>query len=248
LGKYFRFLWEEKDLLVIEGWFPEVAVSRKLYEERYRIAASDEDADRRLVQLMGASALAAVSLSDRESWGWTVSFADDPMGYFVGVEPEGMLCGRVREAERDRNTVYVQRQKASEPMTQSYFEPETSGPAAVVQQYFEQTVQVETRVALDGDASGVLVQALPNGRLDDLEHLDDQGLLALSRKLSSEKILKPMGEVLIFYECRCDDEMVLNMVAALSEDARREVWGDETQLSVECPRCGRGYEIQRPLH
>ena len=248
LGKYFRYLWEEKDLLIVEGRFSEVAVSRRLYEERHGVVVADASADKKLVELMGAAALAAVSLADRESWGWTVTFEDAPFGYFVGVEPEGMICGRVREADTTKNAALIQRQKAPAPLTQSHFEPRTADPAATVQQYFEQSVQVKTRIVLDEEASGVLVQSLPGGRFEAVSGMEDAELLALLRKLAADQVLKPVGEVLVFYECRCDDEMVLNMVTSLPEKERREIFGDGNTLTMECPRCGRTYEIQRPLH
>ena len=248
LGKYFRYLWEEKDLLVVEGRFAEVAVSRQLYEAQYPIADRPGEADRVLVPLMGAAALAAVSLADRESWGWTITFEDDPLGYFVGVEPEGMICGSARAAESEKRSAYVQRQQPKGKMTQSYFEPVSSDPVAAVARYFDQTVQVKTRIAVTDDASGVLVQALPGGRFEAVADLDSPALVAMCRELISADALKPVGEVLIFYDCRCNDEMILNMITSLPEAQRREVWGEETHLDVECPRCGRRYEIQRPFH
>jgi hypothetical protein len=249
LGKYYRYLWEEMNLLVVIGHFSEVAVSRRLYEERYGIAPISESVDGTLVRLMGASALAAVSLSDRESWGWTVTFGNAPVGYFVGLEPEGMICGRVKAAEPDRNIAYVQRQKQSAPMTESFFEPVSADPAEMVTQYFTQTVQIETRVLLEEEGFGVLVQSLPGGRFETVAELTHNEFMSFIKKKIDEGAFKPVGEVLIFYECRCDDEMVLNMVTSLPEAQSREVWGEEdATLTIECPRCGRSYEIQRPIH
>lgn len=248
LGKYFRYLWEEKDLLIVAGQFSEVAVSRQLYEEQYPLADRPDKSDRVLVPLMGAAALAAVSLADRESWGWTITFENDPLGYFVGVEPEGMICGSARAAESGKCGAYVQRQQPKGKMTQSYFEPVSSDPVAAVERYFEQTVQVKTRIAVTDDTSGVLVQALPGGRFEAVDDLDSPALIAMCREMIAAEKLKPVGEVLIFYDCRCNDEMILDMITSLPEAQRREVWGEETRLNVECPRCGRAYEIQRPFH
>lgn len=248
LGKYFRYLWEEKDLLIVVGSFPEVALSRQLYNDRHKIAPLEHDAYMQLTQLMGAAALAAVSLADRESWGWTLTTAGSDLGFFVGVEPEGMICGRVSPSEPEKITAYVQRQKGKAPMTQSLFEPEDPNPSAAVAQYFEHSVQTQTRIMLDEDASGILVQALPEGDLGAVRMFSDGALMAEIRRMADEEMLKPVGEVLIFYECRCDDEMVLNMMTSLPKADRKAVWGDERSLSIECPRCGRVYEITRPLH
>lgn len=248
LGKYFRYIWEEKDLLIVVGNFPEVALSRRLYDERHQIAPLEHDATMQLTQLMGAAALAAVSLADRESWGWTLTTVGSDLGFFVGVEPEGMICGRVSPSEPEKIGAYVQRQKGKAPVTQSFFEPDAPDPFAAVAQYFEQSVQTQTRIVLEEDASGILVQGLPGGDFGAVRQFSNGALMDEIHRMADEKLLKPVGEVLIFYECRCDDEMVLNMITSLPESERRAVWGDERSLSIECPRCGRGYEINRPLH
>ena len=58
--------------------------------------------------------------------------------------------------------------------------------------------------------------------------------------------VKPAGEVLIFYECRCSDEMISRMVENMSAPDRQEMFGDLLQLEIECPRCGRKYAVTRP--
>lgn len=244
VGKYYRYLWEEKGLLTVLGHFEEVAVSRRLYEERHRIPTTVAGDDV-LNRIMGAAALAAVSLSERESWGWTITLPGSPFGFFCGVEPEGMICGRVRPSENDKGAIYVQRQKGNEPMTQSFFEPGTDNPVQAVARYFEQAVQVGTRIALDTSCSGVLLQALPGGQLSAVAEIGEEQLIEQMREMAERKQLSPVGEVLIFYECRCDDDMILNMVTKLPEPQRHALWGDEKELRVECPRCGREYVVGR---
>ena len=43
----------------------------------------------------------------------------------------------------------------------------------------------------------------------------------------------------------CDDSVIRDMFAALPEGSREELWDGAETLEVECPRCGRGYEIRR---
>jgi hypothetical protein len=247
LGKYYRYLWEDTSLFVILGYFPEVAVSKKLYEERYGIKPVQKEAESSLHALMGACALAAVSLADRETWGCTMTLPGSDFGFFCAVEPEGVITATVRPTPPDRAAAYVQRQKGTAPMTQSLLEPKSADPVKVVEQYFNQAVQTETRIVLDADASGVLVQALPGGNFAAVSTLEEDLLLDLCRQSASRGDFKPMGEVLIFYECRCDDQIILNMITALPETERRAIWGDLPSLSIECPRCGREYTVERTL-
>lgn len=245
LGKYYRYLWEDPQLMVIIGYFPKVLVSKKLYEQQHGIKPPSDATKPVLHRFMGACALAAVSLADRESWGWTVTLPGSDVGFFCGMEPEGIITARVRPAPSARRALYVQRQKGKQPMTQSLLEPELSDPAAAVTLYFEQTAQLETRIALDDECSGVLVQPLPGGRFDEVKKLPDDKLLELCRQTAGRGELSPMGEVLVFYECRCDDQMILDMLTALPETERAALWGDLPSITVECPRCGREYTIQR---
>ena len=245
LGKYYRYLWEDTQLLAVIGYFPEVLVSKRLYEERHNIRTTRPDALPTLHRLMGATTLAAVSLSERESWGWTVTLPGMDVGFFCGVEPEGIVSAQIRTAPSARQTVYVQRRKGAAPMTQSVFEPLSDDPVAAVKRYFDQAVQLETRIVLDGENSGVLVQPLPGGQFSTVKDLEDGKLIELFRQMASRGELEPVGEVVLFYECRCNDQMILDMITTLPQADREAVWGDETSLTIECPRCGREYTLER---
>ena len=245
LGKYYRYLFKDANLLVVIGYFEEGMRSKTLYEERYGIVPASGEAGRALEEIMAAAALAAVSLSDRESLGFTLTLSGSPHGFFCGVEPEGMICGTVCPSDADRNAAYVQRQKGKEPITQSYYQPNTDDPVTAVEAYFDQSVQVETRIALGPDHVGVLVQALPGGRFEEVSALADRDLISLFTQMASRGQLEPMGEVVIFYECRCNDDMILNMVSKLPADRQHELFGADRSITAECPRCGRGYTLEK---
>ncbi len=245
LGKYRRYLWPDANLLVVIGDFPEVLVSKQLYQERHQIAPVDGDAAALLERVMATAALIAVSLADRESWGWTITLPGSRYGVFCGVEPEGMVCARIRPADAAKTSAFVQRQKGEGPLTQSHYEPTSADVAATMAAYFDQVQQQWTRIAVDDQGSGVLVQALPDVALDEAAALDDDQLIARCRSMASAGELDELDEVVIFYECRCHDEMILDMVTSLPTDQRNDLWGDEAALEIECPRCGRKYVLNR---
>lgn len=245
LGRYLRYLWEEPGLLVVLGEFAEVVISKERYEARYKIQPAAEAAARELEQLMGAAALAAVARAEREAWGWTVTLPGSERGLFCGVEPEGMVCGRIRSASADKAAVYLQRQKADGPVVQSHYEPLSNDPVKAISRYFKQVEQIQTRIVLDDSCSGALVQALPDGDFSRVDSLPDETLLERLRQMAGEGEIKPIHEMVLFYECRCDDEMILEMLTSLQDGQRKELWGSESSLTVECPRCGREYTIRR---
>ena len=196
-------------------------------------------------RLMAAAGLAAVSLVDRESWGWSLALKGTGIGLFCGVEPEGMVCGTTRPAPEDRALGTLQRQKARGPLVQSSYEPEGDCPVAAVEEYFSQVVQLPTRLAVTDSWDAVLVQVLPGGDLSPTEGLTGQELVARLDRAEQDGELSLTDEMLLFYECRCDDEMILRMLTSLPPDQRAELWGDEKELRVECPRCRREYVINR---
>jgi len=244
LSHYHRYLWPEHGLLVVRGNLAEVLICRQLYEERHGISAAEGPGAASLIRLMGAAGLAAVSLTRRESWGWSVTLAGQGFGLFCAVEPEGMLCCRMPEAPVDRSAVVLQRQRAGGALVQSNIEPPSDDPRDVVQAYFTQVEQIATRVALGGD-DGVLVQVLPEGDLSVMDGMDDAGVIERVDQALEAGQLKHSEEVLLFYECRCDDEMILQMITSLPAAQRRELWDDEEELQVDCPRCGRRYTLTR---
>ncbi len=245
LGKYHRYLWPNRGLLVVLGEFPEILVSKQLYEQRHHIPPVTGPSGKTLERVLATAALAAVSLADRESWGWTLTMPDSPLGCFCGVEPEGMICGRTRPADPNRTAVYVQRQKGQAPLTQSHYQIETDDVVEAMETYFDRAQQTWTRIALDHTGSGALIQAMPDADIGELDLIDRSELLDRCRSIEAAGQLESLDEVVLFYECRCDDKMILDMLTSLPAPQREELWGGESSLEIECPRCGRQYVIRR---
>jgi len=245
LAKYKRYLIEDTNLLVVRGNIAPVIMGMSEYNSRHRISPPDATLNPLIQELLAAVALSAVSLAERESWGWSLTFKRMNVGFFAGVEPEGMICLRTRDAESGKASVMVQRQKAGLPMTQSHISPRTMSPSAMVEQYFSEVDQTRTRLEVKPDGEGILVHALPGGRFDAVESLDPDALFGYLESASSAGRVKALDEVLLFYECRCSEDMIIRMIDNMSESDRRDVFGDLLKLSIECPRCGRTYTVAR---
>ncbi len=243
----YRYLWRERDLLVIVGDLSELYRGHARYGAHHGIAPAPEEETDQLHRLLAAAGLASALVTERNSWGWSVTLPGSPRGLFCGVEPEGMVCGHMAPAEPDKAMVVLQRQRADEPMRQSHFVPPSADPLDTVQDYFDTVEQTATRVVLGTDGYGVLVQAMPDGRFDDLDDLDDDTFLARVRETIQGDDVDLLGEFLLFYECRCHDALILDMLLSLPETQRDEMFGDLDVLEVECPRCGRIYRIDQRL-
>jgi len=244
LAHYFRYLWEEPNLIVIMGNSEEIIKGYHAYNTHYKINPQKSAAEK-LNRIFAAAGLVAVSLPERESWGWSLSLPGSGTGLFCSIEPEGMVSGRVIQTDKDKNVAVVQRQKPGSEMTQSNFTVKSSDPVKAVEQYFEESDQNLVRIAINPNGDGVLIHALPGGNFEKINALPDDDLIALCIKLSKNNEIKKLEEVLLFYECRCNDEMILNMITRLPEKQRKELWKDQEKLEIECPRCTRSFTIHR---
>lgn len=243
LAKYRKYLYEAQNVLVVFGNIEEILVSQSLYETRHHIqSVTSKDRNK----LLNACALAAASLSDRESWGWTLTLPGSEEGFFVGIEPEGMICTRIKPAAADKKKVFLQRQKNDGPLMQSHFEPESNCPAKTIEQYFRQVVQTQTKIAVN-DCDGVLVQALPNADFDSIASMADEDVISFFHQKRDKNELKPLVEFLVFYECRCDEKMIKDMIETLSTTEQSSIFESDHSVEIECPRCGRTYTINNTV-
>jgi hypothetical protein len=241
LAKYKRYLLEETNLLVVQGSIAPVIKGMEIYNSRHRIAPAPRAYTDSIRELLAATALSAVSLSERESWGWSITFKGTSAGFFVGIEPEGMICIKALEADIEKSSALIQRQKAGLPMTQSHIKPKDQSPCAAVEQYFAEAAQTNTRIAIKEDGTGILVQSLPGGNFDAVKDLKIDKIFDFIAKANLLGRVKELGEVLMFYECQCSESMISKMIGNMTEIDRRELFKDRQQLEIECPRCGRKY-------
>ena len=239
-----RHLWTERSLLVVTADLGPLVAGRRAYDARHGISPDAITDARALDRLMAAAALAAVSLAERESWGWTLTASGAAHGLFCAAEPEGLICGTAHAADSDRAVAYLQRKKGDGPLVESRFTP-SSDPAASVQRYFLEVEQIETRLAVGEGGAGTLVQTMPGGALAELAAMGDEELLAELRELVAKDRAKHLDDVVVFYECRCDETLILEMIAGLPDLARAELWGDLEEICVTCPRCGREFAVPR---
>jgi redox-regulated HSP33 family molecular chaperone len=240
-----RHLWTERNLLVVTADLRHLLAGKRDYDARHGISPDAAADGWALDRLMAAAALAAVSLAERESWGWTLTAAGAAHGLFCAVEPEGLICGTARAADPDRAVAHVQRKKGDGPVVESRFTPSSDDPAASVQRYFLEAEQIDTRLAVAENGAGALVQALPDGALAELASLGDEDFQAELRAVIATDRAQHLDDVVVFYECRCDDILITKMIAGLPDQSRRELWGDLEEICVTCPRCGREFTISR---
>ena len=245
LAHYYRYHWEEPDLIVVTGEAGEIWKGYDSYCKRYEIPKFNEEDTFMLGRLFAAAGLAAVSLPEPEYWGWSLTFPDSSTGLFCGIEPNGMMCGTALKSDPSRNLVAVQRQAKDSPVTQSRFSLITHDPVEAIERYFEESDQTLIRIAVDSQGRGALLRPLPGGNFDNIDGLTDDEIITRCFGMASGGEFKLLEEVLLFYECPCDLQQIAKMLDSLPEIQQKELWGDLDSLEVSCPRCGRIYSIGR---
>ncbi len=245
LASFKRYLDGDNGLLLVRGDMGPILPGMRAYNARHNIAPLAPDLEPAALELLCATALAAVSLAERESWGWSIAFPGKTSGFFVGVEPEGMMCIRARESDGDKALGMLQRQRPKAPMTQSYFEPRSVSPVDTIQQYFEEVEQTRTRLVVRGDGAGVLVHALPDGDFSKVSNLTNDALFDFVDDALEKTERKEVGEVILFYECRCSPEVITQMIDRMESGQRADLFGELAAVEVECPRCAREFTVRK---
>jgi len=245
LAHYYRYLWQGPELIFVLGAAGRLWQGRSGYCKNHRISAAAPGAETALRRLLAAAGLAAVSLPERESWGWTLALPGTGTGLFCAIEPEGMACASARASAPEADSAVVQRQKERSPLTQSHYTLRSDDPVRAVEQYFEAAAQMLVRLAVMDDGCGAFVQPLPGHGFGPLDGLGDSALVERCCALHGRADVKLLDEVVLFYGCRCSDDMILHMVASLPEPQRAALWQDSSALDIDCPRCGRHYRLSR---
>lgn len=245
LSHYCRYLWQGPELIVIAGNAACLWQGSQDYCSKYPVAPGGPAGRTALQRLLAAAGLAAVSLPERESWGWTLALPGSSLGLFCAIEPEGMACACLRQSAPEAATAVVQRQKEKSSLTQSTYTLTDADPVRAVEGYFESAAQMLVRLAVLDDGRGAFVQPMPGYGFGPLDGLDDSDLVEQCFALPERENVKLLDEVVLFYGCRCSDEMIVNMITALPSQQRAELWQDASSLTINCPRCGRAYTIAR---
>jgi molecular chaperone Hsp33 len=140
--------------------------------------------------------------------------------------------------------------------------------AACLEQYFDSSEQLPTRVRLAADArnaAGLLVQRLPGVGGSSAQSADDaaesawENAQASLEAVTAADLLHFTGEELLMqdfrnadvrvfagvpvrFECRCDPQRVDNMLRGLGQEEVRDVLQEQGAVTVTCDFCNRPYQ------
>lgn len=132
--------------------------------------------------------------------------------------------------------------------------------AGALQEYFDRSEQLPTRLWLNADAehaAGLLLQRMPWATGDDdawnrsvqlAATVRPEELLTLAprqilRRLFHQESVRLFDGEAVRFACGCSRERVGNMLHALGEQEVRETLSEQSKVSVQCEFCNAGYEF-----
>ena len=136
--------------------------------------------------------------------------------------------------------------------------------AACIENYFEQSEQLQTRVWLTTEpgfcASGLLIQVLPQeqGAVEDADGwsricqlsdtLSNKELTALSNddilhRLYHEEMVRVFPASDVKFKCTCSAYRTLEAIISMGKDEIQEIFTEQPQITVRCEFCNAGYEV-----
>ncbi|MCO6430988.1 MAG: Hsp33 family molecular chaperone HslO [Deltaproteobacteria bacterium] len=124
----------------------------------------------------------------------------------------------------------------------SYVPCDTSSIAGMVEHFYRKSEQLPIRIALSANSdTGAGIIALPGFDRDWFESADIAQLLRYNETKTRMRTCK------FEFKCDCSPEKLLPFFRALSQKELQEIYGDDKELLITCPRCGKRFVIGREL-
>ena len=195
-------------------------------------------------------ALAAVTLHSasrpwKEMVAWTVNFQDPLVNVFVsGNNTLGTVVGNVFTENVKASTTgallrrHHFRQCAAAPQRRGIFR---RGISRGGETFYLQSEQRLARFFRYEEEDLVMVMAQPDADLDWIKALDEQAI----RRLDKDVELGLLEKRRYRFECGCNQEQMLAMLAPVMRQQPDELFQGEEIIRIHCPRCGARHTITR---
>ena len=203
-----------------------------------------ENLDRTLKDLLATLTLHLTARPWAETIAWTANLRAPRVNFFAtGSSVHEYIVGRLFTEdvrEPDRNFLYSQTiVPGREPRT-STIEVETTSPLEWLRHFYDQSEQRPGRIFHLHDDTYALVAAQPDFDEEWFESLTAESV----GKICDEEKTKLLETRKFKFACGCSLEKILPTLSAWKDKAD-ELFGDDDSLSIQCPRCGRRFQINR---
>jgi molecular chaperone Hsp33 len=111
----------------------------------------------------------------------------------------------------------------------------------MVEQFYAQSEQYPLRIKIsDNSDTAIGLVALPEFDEEWIQTVDLDSLVT-----STEVPRSPMRTVHFAFSCDCSPDKLLPFFRSMSPEAVEELYGNDQELQITCPRCGRQFGVNR---
>ncbi len=214
---------------------------------------TDPSHDAKLKDLITCFAIHLSARTGQETHAWTVHLvAETPYSLFVtgntGLIDEsgiarGFIVGHILTdhiRHTDVNSIHAQFTHRGSTFN-SMVRCDTNDIPRMVEQFYAQSEQYPLRIELSATSDTALgLVALPEHDEAWIQSVNLAGLAS-----SQEVPRSPMRTVHFAFACDCSPEKLLPFFRGMSPESLNELYGDDSELQITCPRCGKQFGVAR---
>lgn len=239
-----RFLSREHNLLAARGMFTPLFDDFLAHSRRW-VGEPDGLVMTMMRQGLAAAALYLTCRPNDEQTAWTFNFPEPPLNIFVTADAgRGAVVGRYFDREiraTEHNRLFVQTvRRIGEPYL-SAIEVHGFDLLLILEAYYTQSEQATARFFEYDRDEFVMLMALPG--------IDEPWLRGLSMGQARELLDAPGTRLIekrpVSFGCTCSDARIIEIMRGMFRDRPDELFGGEAKVEVNCPRCGRAYDLER---
>jgi len=235
-----------RNALLVSGDFSGVFMDCYLHLGRAGVVLRD-GTDELLKQSLAALALYAATRPRNETLAWTIHFEENELNIFVAAEnATGHLVGRVFSGNVrsiGTNVLHAEIAGSEGIRRRSSVDFRGDNVLTAAERFYAQSEQRPGRFFyLGGDTFAALV-AQPDC---DVEWLQGASMQEVAGMVSDDS--RPPLEVRhCMFCCGCTAEKIAHAMGAAVRANLDEVFGADSHINVDCPRCGLRHELPRAL-
>lgn len=240
-----RFI-ARRNALLVSADFGEVFMDCYLHLGRAGIVLRD-GTDEILKGSLAAVALYAATRPHNETLAWTLHFEREGLNIFAAAEnPSGHLVGRVFSGNvRDvgGNVLHAEIAGAGEARRRSSVDFSGNDVLRAAERFYAQSEQRPGRFFYLGGDTFAACAAQPDCDTSWLEGVASGEIAALVADVS----VPPLEKRRYVFCCGCTAEKIALAIGGALRGRLDEIFGADSHINVDCPRCGLRHELPREL-
>ncbi|MGB1873614.1 MAG: Hsp33 family molecular chaperone HslO [Akkermansiaceae bacterium] len=232
-----------RNCLLVRGQFTPVFTGYYLHlmEQKLRY---ETRMDATLKDLLAALTLHLTARPWAETIAWTVNLRAPRVNYFVtGSSTFENVTGRLFTKdirEPDRNMFYSQTSVPGREPRTTTVDVETNDPIDWIEHFYRQSEQRPAKCFRLDDENYALLAAQPDYDEEWFDQLD-AGQIS---DITEHEQTKALETRKFHFHCGCSKERILPTLASW-RSRLDELFQGEDQITVNCPRCGAHYHVDR---